>query len=168
MFKNQERILIIVVLFVGIIGLSLDILDDLGHGAGLKHIVGESVVVFFCSVALIVLARKYFQSKSENLSMRENLETVKADLDHYKQETQHLSKGLHEKIENQMNQWGFTTAEKEVCWLLLKGLAIKEISDVRSTSEKTIKQQLNSIYQKSNLSGRAELSAFFLEDLFIS
>jgi DNA-binding NarL/FixJ family response regulator len=49
--------------------------------------------------------------------------------------------------------------------LLLKGLSHKEIANLRSTSEATIRQQAASIYQKSSLSGRAALSAFFLEDL---
>jgi hypothetical protein len=37
----------------------------------------------------------------------------------------------------------------------------------RNTSEKTVRQQASAIYQKSNLSSRSELSAFFLEDLLV-
>jgi hypothetical protein len=49
--------------------------------------------------------------------------------------------------------------------LLLKGFSHKEIARVRHTSTTTIRQQAASIYQKANLSSRAALSAFFLEDL---
>lgn len=48
---------------------------------------------------------------------------------------------------------------------MLKGFSHKEIARIRSTSEATIRQQAAAIYQKSNLGGRAALSAFFLEDL---
>jgi DNA-binding NarL/FixJ family response regulator len=47
----------------------------------------------------------------------------------------------------------------------LKGLSLKEAADVRSTSEKTVRAQAQAIYEKSGLSSRSELSAFFLEDL---
>jgi hypothetical protein len=51
--------------------------------------------------------------------------------------------------------------------LLLKGFSHKEIARLRHTSTTTIRQQAASIYQKANLSGRAALSAFFLEDLLL-
>jgi DNA-binding NarL/FixJ family response regulator len=54
-----------------------------------------------------------------------------------------------------------------VALLLLKGLAHKEIADARETSERTVRQQSLAIYRKAGLSGRAELSAFFLEDLLL-
>ena len=46
-----------------------------------------------------------------------------------------------------------------------KGLSLKEISTVRSTSERTVRTQARALYGKSGLEGRAALSAFFLEDL---
>jgi DNA-binding CsgD family transcriptional regulator len=59
-----------------------------------------------------------------------------------------------------------TLAEKETALLILKGLSNKEIAGIRSASELTVKQQTNAIYKKSGLSSRAQLIAFFLEDLF--
>jgi DNA-binding NarL/FixJ family response regulator len=47
----------------------------------------------------------------------------------------------------------------------LKGLSLKDIALARGVSEKTVKQHNLTIYQKSGLAGRAELSAFFLQDL---
>jgi DNA-binding NarL/FixJ family response regulator len=55
--------------------------------------------------------------------------------------------------------------EREVGLLLLKGLTHKEIAEARSTTETTIRQQALAVYRKSGLRSRAELSAFFLEDL---
>jgi hypothetical protein len=48
---------------------------------------------------------------------------------------------------------------------LLKGFSHKEIARLRRTSEMTVRQQATAVYQKSGLGGRAELSAFFLDDL---
>jgi DNA-binding NarL/FixJ family response regulator len=58
-------------------------------------------------------------------------------------------------------------AEREVGLLLLKGLSHKDIAQVRSTTETTIRQQALALYRKSALRSRAELSAFFLEDLLL-
>jgi DNA-binding NarL/FixJ family response regulator len=49
---------------------------------------------------------------------------------------------------------------------MLKGAALCEIATCRQTSETTIRQQAQAIYRKSGLSGRAELSAYFLGSLF--
>jgi len=60
-----------------------------------------------------------------------------------------------------------TRAEKEVALLVLKSFSNKEISSFRDTSEKTIAQQVSSVYEKSGLHNRAEFAAFFLEDLLL-
>jgi DNA-binding NarL/FixJ family response regulator len=75
--------------------------------------------------------------------------------------------GLSKAIDQQLSKWKLSAAEKEVAFLLLKGLSLKEIAEVRNTSEKTARVQSIAVYSKSNLSGRSELSAFFLEDLLV-
>jgi hypothetical protein len=54
-----------------------------------------------------------------------------------------------------------------VAMLLLKGLGHKEAASVLDRSERTVRQHAVSVYRKSGLAGRAELSAFFLEDLLL-
>jgi DNA-binding CsgD family transcriptional regulator len=78
-----------------------------------------------------------------------------------------LVKGLGAAIDAQFDRWGLTAAEREVAMLMLKGLSHKEIAAVREASERTVRQQARAIYAKANLSGRAALSAFFLEDLLL-
>ncbi len=70
-------------------------------------------------------------------------------------------------IDQQLTKWNLTVAEKEVAFLLLKGLSLKEVADVRKTTEKTARVQSMAIYSKAGISGRSELSAFFLEDLLL-
>ena len=65
----------------------------------------------------------------------------------------------------QLSSWKLTVAEKEVAFLLLKGMSLKEIAEIRKTAEKTARAHSMAIYAKAGLSGRSELSAFFLEDL---
>jgi len=78
-----------------------------------------------------------------------------------------LLAGLGEVIEEQFTTWGLSEAEKDVALLLLKGFSLKEISAIRETSDRTVRQQASMIYTKAGVAGRAELSAFFLEDLLL-
>ncbi len=73
--------------------------------------------------------------------------------------------GLSEIIDAQFTRWSLSPAEAEVAMLLLKGLSLKETATVRDTSERTTRKQARAVYRKSGLAGRAELSAWFLEDL---
>lgn len=71
-----------------------------------------------------------------------------------------------EAIAREFDAWNFSPAERDVAGLLLKGVSMKEIALARNTSEATIRQQAQSLYHKAGLSGRAELSAYFLDSLF--
>ena len=73
---------------------------------------------------------------------------------------------MQQAIEREFKAWGLTTAEIDIANLLLKGASMKEIAVARETSEATIRQQSQSVYRKAGLSGRAELSAYFLDGLF--
>jgi len=96
-----------------------------------------------------------------------DLDAAEAEAERWRGEADEVLRGLGVAIDRQFERWSLSAAEKEVALLLLKGLAHKEIADVRDTSERTVRQQSLAIYRKAGLSGRAELAAFFLEDLLL-
>ena len=51
--------------------------------------------------------------------------------------------------------------------MLLKGLGHKQIAAATGRSERTVRQHAGVVYEKSGLGGRAELAAFFLQDLML-
>jgi DNA-binding NarL/FixJ family response regulator len=75
--------------------------------------------------------------------------------------------GLARAIDERFDAWGLTPTEREIALLLLKGKSHKEIAYATGRSERTVRQHAVSVYEKSGLAGRAELSAFFLEDLML-
>jgi DNA-binding CsgD family transcriptional regulator len=83
----------------------------------------------------------------------------------WKGEASELLRGLSQAIDHQFDRWELSPAEREVALLLLKGLSTREIAELRATREPTVRQQAQGIYRKAGLLGRAELAAFFLEDL---
>lgn len=73
---------------------------------------------------------------------------------------------LSDAIDAQFTAWGLSAAERDVAGLMLKGMSLKEIALARDTADATIRQQAQAVYRKAGLSGRAELSAYFLDSLF--
>lgn len=100
-------------------------------------------------------------------SMRSARATLQAERDHWRASAQAALAGLGVAIDRQFAAWKLTPTEREVALLLLKGYGHKQIAGSTQRSERTVRQHAVAVYQKSGLAGRAELSAFFLEDLLL-
>jgi len=111
------------------------------------------------------LAYRSFLVYKDRVALVRDLDVARMQGRQWRDETRALLQGLGEAIDRQFLVWKLTEAERDVGLLILKGLSLKEIAAARVTSERTIRTQARSIYAKSGLSGRAALSAFFLEDL---
>lgn len=164
MTKNERLIISAILVFIATLTF-IDIANDYFDGVAFWHISIETIV------GLTALAGVYYLIKSR-FTMQRTLEKEKQfsnELNLEAQKWKRVSKtyldGLSVEINKQLDKWELTEAEKRVAFLLLKGFSIKEIADLRKTSEKTVSTQVNSIYFKSGLPGRSALSAFFLEDL---
>ena len=120
------------------------------------------MALFAIPIWLVYLTFRVYKSK---LALIRDLDVARIQGRQWRDETRALLKGLGEAIDRQFLTWKLTEAEREVGLLILKGLSLREIAAVRVTSERTIRAQARSIYAKAGLSGRAALSAFFLEDL---
>ncbi|MCB0334128.1 MAG: response regulator transcription factor [Bdellovibrionales bacterium] len=145
-----------------------DILSDQSDGVGTGHLVVEGLIVACCVVSLFFLWSKTLSLSLKRIRATEGelLET-KHSVEKWRSRAEDLLKGLGEAIHGQFIEWNLTEAEQDVGLLLLKGLTIKEIASMRECSEKTVRHHASSIYHKSGLQGRSELSAFFLEDLLL-
>jgi len=92
---------------------------------------------------------------------------LQAERDAWRERAQAALENLGQAIDAQFDKWGLTATEREIALLLLKGHGHKQAAALTGRSERTVRQHAVSIYQKAGLSGRAELAAFFLEDLFL-
>jgi DNA-binding CsgD family transcriptional regulator len=147
----------------------VDVVHDATLGAELSHLLIEGVLMA-CGIAGAVVFWRFW--RAERKRAREALEAAghevrrwQAEADRWRSEHRSTLEGLGAAIDIQFERWRLSGAEREVALLVLKGLSHREVAGVRGTSERTCRQQARSVYQKAGLSGRAELSAFFLEDL---
>jgi DNA-binding NarL/FixJ family response regulator len=131
-----------------------DIISDLSVGSDYNsHIIIEIVVSLAITAVL-------FQELKRVASLRS---VVHAE----KMKTARLSGELFAVMSKQFRDWGLSPSEHEVALLLIKGLSMKEISELRQVKEKTVRQQATQIYAKSGYAGRHELAAHFIEDLMM-
>jgi DNA-binding CsgD family transcriptional regulator len=104
----------------------------------------------------------------ERRGLASELIQAKADGDRWRAAARVYTLGLGAAIHTQFDSWRLTAGEADVAILMLKGLSHKEIANLRHSSAATVRQQAAAVYGKSGLSSRAELAAYFLEDLFPS
>lgn len=121
--------------------------------------------VVIAGVGVAVLFSVIVRQRDEHLQLIRDLDSARLQGQRWRSESRALLNGLGAAIDAQFGRWNLTDAEREVALLLLKGLSTKEIAAVRAGSERTVREHAHSIYTKAGLTGRAALSAFFLEDL---
>lgn len=160
----KETILILIFAIV-VVASGADLVADLSHGVDTAHIVKETIVVSISTIGLAWLLWGLRQQRLEIRSLQQELETANSPQAPPKKYVLEARKKLGNVVTQQFSEWMLTGSETEVGWLLLKGLSLKEIAIVRSTKEKTVRQQASSIYKKAGVSGRHAFSAWFIEDI---
>jgi DNA-binding NarL/FixJ family response regulator len=143
----------------------LDLITDYLSGSTGAHLILEGLLLITSGTFFVIAVKRLALAKKEITSLKVDVEKLHQEKEQWKNETHQLLAGLSVKIEEQFGKWKLTQAETEVGFLLLKGFSLQEIADIRTTKIKTVQQQSQSIYQKTGLSSRSELAAFFLEDL---
>ena len=141
-----------------------DVLTDISLGVPVWHIFSESLIVFVSGIGALYLFKDIRARTSDITRLKQELITSDDKLRNISDEMKNARHEYSAVIQSQFKQWSLTPSEQQVAMLLLKGLSFKEISGVRNTKEKTVRQQASVIYSKANVDGRHEFAAWFLED----
>lgn len=119
-------------------------------------------------VLLLVLAFQRVVSRKRQVVLENSLESATEATSRMGVQLEHSLSGASSYIKSEFDRWNLSAAEKEVAWMLLKGLSFRVIGDARGTSDRTVREQARSIYAKSGLENRSSFAAYFLEDFFLS
>lgn len=165
-FRSQAKETTLIVLFsIVMLASGADLIADFSHGASVEHVVKEAVIVAMSLFAIAWMIWGLRQQKLEIRALQQELESMEKPQVIPKKYVLDARKKLGTVVSQQFSEWKLTESEADVGWLLLKGLSLKEIAIVRSTLEKTVRQQASSIYRKSGVQGRHAFSAWFIEDI---
>jgi DNA-binding CsgD family transcriptional regulator len=160
-----KEIVIMVLLAFVIGGNLMDVIYDYREGSSLAHLAIEVLLLAASFVLIAILSMGIWRETRSNRQLKVELASVTKEL--LPTQSPSLLAARHDLakvLQIQFGEWRLTHTEKEVSMLLLKGLSFKEIAAVRSTLEKTVRQQASSIYKKAGVSGRHAFSAWFIED----
>lgn len=161
----KERIVTAAVLALIALLAIVDLLIDLRDGVTAWHVLAEATAAAAACFGAFYLLRGAWELRRRLDVQARDFSAFRQQVEAWRAESRNHVEGLSRAIARQLDQWQLSDAEKEVAFLLLKGLSLKDIAAARRTTEKTARVQSSAVYAKSGLAGRSELSAFFLEDL---
>jgi DNA-binding CsgD family transcriptional regulator len=160
--------LVIGILAVVAVGALVDVLLDAPERWLTAHVLLELGLAGFSIGMIVLLARRWRRTQRSLLRAEERLEQGRAEREEWRGRAQHALAGLAAAIDQQLQAWQLTPAERDVAFGLLRGFSHKRIAALSNRSERTVRQHAIAVYQKAGLRGRAELAAYFLDDLLPS
>jgi hypothetical protein len=125
MNDNTFKLVNIAVSSALILFFSIDVVVDLLEGdAKTIHFYIETFFVVIMTTLFVFHIREFN-------SMQKNIVLAKGELSLLKKSTVEL-------INSQIDLLKLTNAEREIAWLLIKGVSYKKIAELRSVSERTV------------------------------
>jgi DNA-binding CsgD family transcriptional regulator len=163
----RRRIALTVLLLALAAAGATDLAFDWPHAPNPLHVVVEATILLACLGGIAWLWGLQTRTRRSLAQARASAESRATERDSWRARAETLLRGLGAAIDDQLRAWQLTPAERETALLLLKGYGHKEIAVLCGRSERTVRQHAVAVYRKSGLGGRAELAAFFLEDLLL-
>ena len=163
MTENKEPVVMLVLALVLVSSL-YDMYTDISDGASRWHLFEETFLVLISIGVILWLASSLFKQRRTLARLGEDLRALRASPPPPDPAVLDARQQIGRTIRTQFSRWKLTESEQAVALLLLKGLSFKEIAAVRSTLEKTVRQQASAIYKKAAVSGRHAFAAWFIED----
>jgi DNA-binding CsgD family transcriptional regulator len=163
--QRPLRAMLVVVLLIIVASGTVDLVLDAPADWRSGHVLYEVGLIGGALATTLVLWGRWGRAEQSLAQTRRTLSERQAERDAWRSSAERALSGLSAAIDGQLGRWGLTAAERDVALRLLKGQSHKEIAYATGRSERTVRQHAVAVYQKSGLRGRAELAAFFLEDM---
>jgi DNA-binding CsgD family transcriptional regulator len=161
------RALIVLVLVGTSVGGAVDLYLDAPESWWSVHAIYELVMLTAAMATAVVLWRGWRGSRRALAETREALAANAVEREAWRASAEAVLAGFAHAVDGRFSAWGLTPTEREIALRLLKGHSHKQIAFETGRSERTVRQHSVVIYHKSGLRGRAELSAFFLDDILL-
>lgn len=144
----------------------VDLFEDWRRDASAWHMLAEALVVIG---GIAVMGRLWLYGRMQTWRIRrieEKLEKRQAELRGFQSELTAVRERVRATIDNQFIKWELTPAERKIAMFMVRGYSFEQIAGLLRKSERTVRQQAQSIYSKTGFANRSEFTGFFLENLF--
>lgn len=142
-----------------------DLAADLQAGVPAVHLVLESLALILCLFLVRGTGRQLRRALRRAHDLAGAADRSRAALDRLGAEAEARASGASALLDLHFARWALTAAEREVALQVLRGRSYREVADSRATSEHTVRNQAYAVYRKAGVGSRAEMAAFFLEQL---
>ncbi len=173
-FRGPVPVVMAVFLVFVVVGGLVDLILDAPDSIWSLHVFFEIGMVAWSFTFAVVLFLGWRRSSAAlsrtRLSLEESERLVaqrQTERDAWRRSAESALVGFSEAINRQFDAWQLTRAERDVALLILKGTGHKQAAAQLERSERTVRQHAVEVYRKAGLQGRAELSAFFLNDIML-
>jgi DNA-binding CsgD family transcriptional regulator len=161
------RVLLALLLAGTIVGSGIDLFLDAPDSWRSPHVLFELTLIAGALSIAVLLWRGWSRSERTLTETKHALAERSVERDASRASAEAALAGLGKAIDERFSAWGLTPVEREIALLVLKGHSHKQIAYTTGRSERTVRQHAVAVYHKSGLNGRAELAAFFLEDILL-
>lgn len=165
--EGRLRLVLAIVLVGIIISGTVDLVLDAPPSWLSFHVFFELALIAAALITVTALWLGWRRSRRAIGELRAHLAQHQAEREAWRAGAQAALSGLGAAMDGQFAAWRLTPAEREVALALLKGHSHKVIAVDSGRSERTVRQHAAAVYAKAGLGNRAELAAFFLEDLML-
>lgn len=161
------RLILAAVLVTIGVGSAIDLYFDELDTLWSAHALFELALIAVAMSSSIALWLGWWRSRRSLAEARRAMARHAAEREAWRAGAEAALAGFAQAMDDRFSVWGLTPTERDIALRLLKGHSHKQIAFDTGRSERTVRQHAVSVYHKSGLGGRAELSAFFLEDLLL-
>jgi len=165
--RHRFDLFVFLLLTAIVVGGVTDLILDAPTSWVTVHVILEVALILLSLGSAGFLAWGWYATQRRLERARLALANLEAEQHAWQRDAEQWLTGLRRSIEEQLDRWELSPAERATALMLLKGHSHKQIAAMFSKSERTVRQQAVAVYRKSKLGGRAELAAFFLDGLFL-
>ena len=146
---------------------TFDVVEGLPMKAMIFDLSLEGSILILVLISTNYIWRRFTHVSDSKNALHIDLEKTKDLASMWEKKSKQFIIEFQKHLLVKFEQWKLSKSEREIAILLLKGKTSKDIASERFTSERTIRNQCRSLYEKAGLSGKNELSAYFLNELIL-
>lgn len=150
-------ILILVAIAEGIDG----VIDFLEEGLTLGVFVDGLIILLVFGGCTYILYSAAVDLRRSRASIRE----LQLENEEFRRRNPAALNLMWEAIQNQFKQWNLSSTESQIAEHLIRGYSSKQIAAMLDKSERTVRNQARAVYEKSGMTGRNDLAAFFIQEV---
>lgn len=158
----RTRITYSAILVLLMCGEAIDVTNDFIHEGITRWVLLDLALFFFVGLGVGYIL---YQTSRDLRTTHGHLLQARKDLEDFRNKNREVLRNMRDAILSQFQGWGLSPSETRIAEFLIRGYSTRQVGAMLKKSERTVRNQALAVYRKSGMTGRSDLSAFFLQDI---